>query len=148
MKIDSSRRKGGIANLIAELIIIVIVLATALMLYVIVVHTTTTLTTNTEFFITNAQATYVQSTGATVLTVTIKNVGSTGIAALSLAVDGVTVPSTWQPNPPVWPIPEGGSATTFLLRTGMVQGTDHVITVTETGVEGSTYAQTETVATY
>ena len=48
------------------------------MLYVIVVHTATTITTNTEFFITNAQETYVESTGATVLTVTIKNVVSRG----------------------------------------------------------------------
>jgi len=142
------KKKHGISNLLAELIVIVIVLALAAMLYAIVVHTTTTITTNTEFFITNAQASYVGSTGSTVFTITIKNMGSTAIVSLSLAIDGVTVSSTWQPNPPTSPIPAGGSATTFLLSTGMLQGTDHTITVTETGSGGSTYAQTETVVVF
>ena len=60
-----------------------------------------------------------------------------------LAVDGVTVSTTWQPSPQTWPIPEGDSATTFLLMTGMVQST-----VTEATADKSTRAQTETVIVY
>ena len=65
-----------------------------------------------------------------------------------LAVDGVTVSTTWQPSPQTWPIPEGDSATTFLLMTGMVQSTEHTITVTEATADKSTRAQTETVIVY
>ena len=142
--------RAAVTNILTTIILVGIAVMAAAGVYIIFVSTSGAALSTTVMYITGAQATYIQATDSTVLSVSVKNAGTVSISSLSLSVDGVLVSTTWQPSPPMWPVQGGGSATTFALMSGAgwVQGTTHIITITAASISGGDYTATEDVTVF
>lgn len=146
----NSKRGFAVTNVLTTIILIGIAVVATAGIYVILVSTSGTALSTTVIYITGAQATFIPSTDATVLSITVKNAGTISISSLSLSVDGVSVPTTWQPSLATWPIEGGGSATTFVLMSGSgwSQGTTHIITITAVSISSGDYTATQDVSVF
>ncbi|MDG6908357.1 MAG: hypothetical protein JRN20_21510 [Nitrososphaerota archaeon] len=144
------KRRAAVTDVLTTIILIGIAVVAAAGIYIIFVSTSGTALSTTVIYITGAQATYIPTTDATVLSITVKNAGTISISSLSLSVDGILVNSVWQPSPPTLPIQGGSSATTFVLMSGSgwAQGTTHVITITAVSASSGDYTATQDVSVF
>jgi len=141
-----SRRKAGISNLIGALLLIVVTLAIAGGVAAYSFGLMGSSSSNISAMITTASATYVVSSSSTTVTISVKNTGTEAWQAVAVSVDGAVVTGyTWAPVPAsATPIAAGFSISTTFSKT-LAEGTSHTLSVTVTGVSGSTYTTTQSV---
>ena len=144
------RRRSAVTEVLTTIILVGIAVVAAAGIYIIFVSTSGSVLSTTLIYITGAQANYIPTTAATVISITVKNAGTISISSFSLSVDGTLVQATWQPNPTIQPIQGGGSATTFVLMSGAVwvQGTTHIVTITAVSTMGGDYTATQELTVF
>jgi hypothetical protein len=145
--ISRKGKKAGISNLIGILLAIVITLAIAGGVAAYTFGLVGSSSSNLSPMITTASATYVSST-STVLTITVKNTGTTAFKSIDLYVDGSTTPQaiTWAPTiSSTAPLAAGQSMSGTISSLTWPQGAQHVLTIDVGGVSGGNSTTTQSV---
>jgi len=151
-KLISRKGRLGISNLIGILLAIVITLAIAGGVAAYTFGLVGSSSSNLSAMIITSSATYIASSGTTTVTLALKNTGTVAVASATVAADGTTLTTqpTWSPAfTSSAPLAAGQTASIiFSSPSAWGQGTYHTLSVTVTGMSGSTYITTQSVTVH